>query len=129
MSIEDILRCERKFRENCAECADILRGQAEGWQRDLVRGRRNVSNSLGELSAALRDWDPPEKSREAAANYRDRLSAVRSAMAYHQASFPASTPVVDTVAFEKSLALLIQRFAELAERRKQLERSVADSER
>ncbi|GAA0314974.1 hypothetical protein GCM10009087_26750 [Sphingomonas oligophenolica] len=126
-SFDAILRCERRLQQLHEASKQATIDRREGWQRELVRVRRELSVAIGELTTAMQEWSPPESAQADFTAFRSHISALRSTLALHQASFPASSVIVDERAYFESTNLIRDRFRELAQKRDALQRVVSQS--
>jgi hypothetical protein len=89
MSLDEIRAAANRLRSLQQQASIAVDRRDEEWQRALVSLRRDIASGIAELSAATRKLSPQEEaSRELAALDRS-ISALRHALAMHQASWPA----------------------------------------
>ena len=89
MSLNEVRAAANRLRGLQQQASLAVDRGDEEWQRALVSLRRDIATGIAELSAATRKLPPLEEvSRELAALDRG-VSALRRALAMHQASWPA----------------------------------------
>jgi hypothetical protein len=71
---------------------------------DLVFWRRKLAEQMQAMALAAESWPPFQAERSVMDAFRQRFSAFRSALALHQAAFPAVTLDAESAAYAASVA-------------------------
>ena len=105
MSPEEIRAAANRLRGLQQKASLAVDRRDEEWQRALVSLRREIASGITDLSAAVRKLSLPEASPELAALDLG-TSALRRALAMHQASWPAVLVDPGRPDFKASVALV-----------------------
>ena len=89
MSLDEIRAAANRLRSLQRQASLAVDRRDEEWQRALVSLRRDIASGITELSAATRKLSPPVEARRELAALDQGVSALRRALAMHQASWPA----------------------------------------
>ena len=89
MSPEEIRAAANRLRGLQQQASLAVDRRDEEWQRALVSLRREIASGITDLSAATRKLSPPEEARPEITALDQHVSALRRALALHQASWPA----------------------------------------
>lgn len=125
MSLDEMRTTANRLRGLQQQASLAVDRRDEEWQRALVSLRRDIATGIAELSAATRKLSPREEaSRELAALDRS-ISALRRALAMHQASWPAILVDPRQPDFKASVALVRGAYDDLFACLDLLERKLA----
>ena len=90
-ALEELTRAFDEFERIQSDITVIGSQPVEGWQKRLVEQRRTLQANIVRLREAGVACDGGRVAGKALAEYQQALSAMRTAMALHQAQWPAVT--------------------------------------
>ena len=101
-ALEELQRAFDEFERIQSDITVIGSQPVEGWQRRLVEQRRTLQANIVRLREAGAACDGTGTGGEALAEYQQALSAMRTAMALHQAQWPAVTIDQESADYQRS---------------------------
>lgn len=91
-----------KFRSMTTAIADIGQRTDEARKGELVKLRREYAEQIGKLSGAIEADEGLAANTDLRSEFRKRFSEMRSALALHQANWPAISMDENPVAYRAS---------------------------
>ena len=113
--LNDIEMALRAVQSTQAAIRSLSLEQTEGWRTEIVRQRRALSECFSRLFQLADEWTPPHEVAAAFGEFRRMLPRVRSAIAFHQASWPAVCLDTSSSDYLRSLEQVRARSSELEE--------------
>lgn len=115
VSFADIRTAIDALREVQRAIGETNEKQGERWRYELVRLRRDLAERLGAVYRLSERWSPAPEQTPHKEALRRSLSALRTALAEHQALWPAVSVDIQAPEYRQSVGQLRATYAELDE--------------
>jgi hypothetical protein len=112
-TLREVYATARQFGLTQLEILRLIKERPDGWREAIVEQRRAMAAQMAKLGARLTQFTPTPDTRQDYEDVRERFSRLRSAIAEHQAAWPAVSADPSDESFQSSNTKLKALFDEL----------------